>query len=118
MWISLLAIMVMLTGCVNGAWTRADTYRHAVLTTVMAVDYAQTMRIARNPDNYNEHNPILGKHPSELEVTGYFAAAYALSTVVATALPIPYRGYFQYIVIGIESVAVANNLSIGLGVGF
>ncbi len=114
--------MVLSLACVScgagGKWTRQDTYRHAALTTLMSVDYLQTMKIARNPDDYHEHNPILGKHPSEEEVTTYFISAYLLTTAAAIALPEPYREYFQYGVIGIEGVAVGNNLSIGLGFGF
>jgi hypothetical protein len=118
MWIKLAIAALLLSGCVNGKWTREDTYRQAALTAAMTVDYAQTMRIAREPDKYHERNPIMGAHPSELQVTGYFIGAYALTTLTAMAMPEPYREYFQYVVIGVEGAAIANNLSIGLGFGF
>jgi hypothetical protein len=118
MWIKIVAVSMLLCGCAARNWTRPDTYRHAALKAAMTVDYLQTMRIAREPDKYHERNPILGKHPSELQVSAYFAAAYALTTLTAMALPPPYRGYFQYVVIGVEGAAIANNLSIGLGFGF
>ena len=44
-------------------------------TTLMAnlyKDYGQTMDISRNPDKYNEINPILGRHPHEDKVQAYF----------------------------------------------
>jgi hypothetical protein len=76
------------------------------------------MKIARNPNDYHEHNPILGSHPSEGAVTAYFLGSFLLTTGAAMALPEPYREYFQYGVIAVEGAAVANNFSIGLGFGF
>ena len=106
----------MCVGCVG--WTKQDTYRHAALTALFAVDYAQTMKIAREPDDYHERNPILGEHPSELEVTGYFIGTYALTTGVAMLLTPTYRKWFQYIIIGGQTAVIANNLHVGLGFGF
>lgn len=116
--INLAILSLIVSGCTYSQWTREDTYRQAAVTAVMTVDYMQTMKIAREPDKYHERNAILGKHPSELQVTGYFIGAYALTTLTAMALPEPYREYFQYVVIGVEGACVANNLSIGLGIGF
>ena len=107
-----------MTGCANGGWTREDTYRHIALTTLKAVDYAQTMKIAREPDKYHEENPLMSKHPSETEVTLMFAGGYIAETAIAMALPTPYRSWWQYLRIGMSAACVGRNLSIGLGVGF
>ena len=116
MWTRLAVIALLLSGCAG--WTRDDTYRHAALTGLMAVDYAQTMKIAREPEKYWERNPILGKHPSEADVTMYFASAYAIKTGVAMALPPEYRKWWQYSMIAASAGCVGWNLSIGLGIGF
>jgi hypothetical protein len=102
----------------ESGWTRQDTYRHAALTMVMAVDYLQTVEISRNPDHYYERNPILGRHPSVAEVSAYFALSYVVVTAVAYAMPDDWRPWFQYAVIGVESAAVGNNLYLGIGLGF
>ena len=109
---------LVLTGCVNGTWTREDTYRQAAFTVLDVIDYSQTMNIAREPDKYKERNPFLGKHPSEAWVTGWFIGTYAVNTAIAMALPPEYRKWFQYISIGAEAGCVASNISIGLGFGF
>ena len=111
-----IVIALLFCGCSN--WSRSDTYRHAALTGLMALDYAQTMKIAREPEHYHEMNPILGRHPSEAEVSAYFASAYAIKTAVAVALPPEYRKWWQYALIGFSGACVANNLVIGLGIGF
>jgi hypothetical protein len=84
----------------------------------MAIDYAQTMKISDNPNDYHEHNPIIGRHPGREAVTIYFLTSYVLVTSLAVVLPTEIRPYLQYGAIGVEAVAVGNNLSIGLGFGF
>ncbi len=48
-------IVFALFGC---SWSNVDLVRHGAVTALMAIDYAQTMRIADNPDRWHEHNPI------------------------------------------------------------
>jgi hypothetical protein len=84
----------------------------------MAIDYAQTMKIADNPDRWEERNPILGSHPSGKEVTAYFVGSYLVYTGIAAALPAPYREWWHYAGIGVQAACVGNNLAIGLNVGF
>ncbi len=110
------AAVLLLIGC--STWTRQDTYRQAALTGLMAIDYAQTLKISREPDRYHEVNPILGNHPSAAEVSGYMLSTYLFKTAVAAALPVEYRKWWQYAMIGSSGACVGNNLSIGLGVGF
>ena len=112
----LIVLVVMFSlGC--STWTRQDTIRHASFTALMAIDYAQTMRIADNPDRWHEHNPIMGDHPSSRYVTLYFIGSYAVSTAIAALLPAPYREWWQYSAITVEAACVGNNYTIGLGVG-
>ena len=83
----------------------------------MGIDWAQTRKIANNPDDYHEHNPILGKHPSTGEVDVYFTASIAAHMAVSMVLPPEYRKWWQYVFIGVQAAAVGSNISIGLGVG-
>jgi hypothetical protein len=109
---------MFLSGCANGGWTTADTYRQAGMLSLTMIDWAQTRKIAQNPDKYYENNPVLGKHPSTERVDMYFPICMAAHTAVAMALPTKYRKWWQYVFIGVEAGMVANNLSIGLGMGF
>lgn len=115
--VCVLIALLFSSGCAYSQWTQEDTYRHAALTALTVVDYSQTMKIAREPERYHEHNPLLGSHPSAARVTAHFIGAYALATAAAFALPAPYRKYFQYVAIGVETGCVANNFTIGLGFG-
>jgi len=99
-------------------WSKEDTYRQVAVTSLMAIDYMQTMEIARDPEKYHENNPILGEHPSEAEVTAYFLMSYAVTSGISLMLPDNFRPWWQYLIIGIEGGATANNFSIGLGFGF
>lgn len=117
MWIRLSIACLVLSGCANGGWNAADTYRQSGVVALMTVDWAQTRKIAKNPDRYSENNPILGSHPSTGEVDAYFLTCAVAHTAVAMALPPKYREWWQYVFIGVEAVAVGHNMSIGLGVG-
>lgn len=110
---------LIVCGCANGKWTRADTGRHAAFTALWASDFAQTIRIADHPDEYCEKwNPFMGEHPSRRDVAVNFAVGYLGFTAIAAALPAPYREWWQYGGITVEAAAVANNYMIGLGLGF
>ena len=118
MWIKLILISVFISGCANGGWSTADTYRQSGVVALMGIDWAQTRKIAQNPDKYSEMNPVLGSHPSTEKVDAYFLTCAAAHTVVSMVLPPEYRVLWQYIWIGLEAGTVAHNASIGLGVGF
>jgi hypothetical protein len=118
MWIKLLLSVLLLYGCANGGWSREDTYRQAEVVVLSGIDWAQTRKIAQNPDKWHEHNPVLGSHPSTEKVDIYFPLSIATNTAIAMALPPEYRKWFQYVSIGVEAGVVASNFSIGLGVGF
>ena len=99
-------------------WSNQDYILHGVFTVLTAVDMMQTLKIAREPDDYYERNPILGRHPSEGEVVGYFAAAWVAKTLVVHVLPAEWRPYAQAVAISVSLGCVVNNFSIGLGFGF
>ena len=77
----------------------------------------QTLEIANN-DDYYETNPILGKHPSELEVITYFVArAFTLSELTKMT-PQKYRGFTHAFNIVYNFDIVRKNHSIGIRIGF
>ena len=106
-------------------WTKEDTYRELTWTALLIMDYSQTMNIARHTDKYQEYNPILGSHPSRSSVNMYMLSAALLHPIISYLLPPKSekwkyinRENFQYITIGVEIGAVANNIGAGIGVSF
>lgn len=99
-------------------WTDDDTRREAVYIALHIMDWAQTRTIARNPDRWNEVNPILGEHPSVGRVDAYFAVMALSHMAVSDVLPTEYRDTWQYLSIGFEAGFVGHNLSLGIGVWF
>ena len=99
------------------SWDAADIQREATYQVLSAVDWGQTLDIA-NHSGYHEQNAILGLHPSTGKINTYFAATSLLHAGIAYMLPPELRTPFEYVTIGIEFGAVANNASIGLHVKF
>lgn len=111
-------VLPVLTLSACASWTPADSYREGAALGLLAVDYAQTMHIADNPQAFYERNPILGEHPSKSEVTTYFAAAAAAHIAIAALLPPKWREIWQYATITLEAGVVGHNASIGIGTNF
>src|SRR6185295_8693501 len=83
------------------------------------VDWAQTRRIAKNPQQFHETNPILGRHPSVGLVNNYFAAAALGHALLADKLPPDLAKIFQYGTIGFEAAEVGRNkFKFGIGMSF
>ena len=95
-------------------WTKGDTYREIVFLSLHFLDWQTTLDVAKQPQDYQEYNPILGKHPTVSEVNNYFLLTGATHIILSYYLPNEYRRAFQYITIGISGTAVTNNLSCGL----
>ena len=76
------------------------------------------MDIARQPGRYHEINPLMGKHPSVGRVNVYMGLSAAVHLAVSWALPKDYRGYWQWVTIGVTGGLVGNNFNIGLKVRF
>ena len=99
-------------------WTRADTYREVAYVIITTADWSQTLQSADHPEKWTEMNPILGKHPSRSRVNTLIPLGMVLHAGIAYILPRPYREWWQYAWIGIETAAVGKNLSVGIGIGF
>lgn len=101
-------------------WTARDLALQATFALTMAVDWRQTLAIARGPrfEGYTleESNPILGPRPSASRVTAYFAATTALHAGLALALPHPWRTWWQLVGLGVETHAIGRNVANGVTV--
>ena len=71
----------------------------ALYLAFLALDYLQTLTIARNPDKWHETNPILGPHPPEEGVNLWFL-------IVAVVSCIAYWYFADWRMLSIAGVAV------------
>jgi hypothetical protein len=81
---------------------------------LLAIDWAQTLRIAREPERYREAwNVVLPEHPSVLQVHTWFAAVAVLAGIALWLLPWT-RLPLGFIGIVVEGACVVNNYRKGL----
>lgn len=99
-------------------WTTGDTVLQLTYTTLHVLDWAQTLHIARNPDDYYEKNRHLGQHPSEGKVNTFFAATLVANTAISIWLPKPYRTGWQLYLNIERAYWVRNNHQIGIKIHF
>jgi hypothetical protein len=99
-------------------WSTQDKTMQATYLTLKFIDWRQTRTIAKNPDDYYEMNPILGRHPSTTEVDIYFATTAILNTVITHYLPSKYRPWWQGISITVSGTCVVNNFAVGIKMDF
>jgi hypothetical protein len=115
---TILVIILMLIPSVAMSWDTKDTYYQGAVIGTLLIDMAQTIKIADNPDKYYERNPLLGEHPSKEKVVGYFMGGIIAHTAIAMALPPNYRRIWQCVWIGVESLAIYHNYSVGVKLEF
>ena len=99
-------------------WSTEDKAMYAAYTALRIVDMGQTLNIARNPDKFHERNPLLGSHPSEGKVAGFFIGSHIVMTVAAHYMPSEYRKWFLRTGTVIELGMVGNNAKLGVKVDF
>ena len=90
---------------------------------VPAADMLTTLDIAKHPQQFQETNALLGTHPSQGAVVGYFAAIGGLHYLITRELvnenvPAPIVTAWECVTIGVESAYVGHNYSIGLRMKF
>lgn len=90
----------------------------AATDAVILADFAQTMKIAENPERWYERNPLLGDHPSPERVCWSIGGALAVNTILHRILPEKHLGRYQVALIVVESAAVVGNYNLGIRVGF
>ena len=105
-------------------WSTQDKVLETAYLTVTTIDCRQTLYMMKYPGGqdgthqYSEGNPLLGSHPSKDTVYLACAAAMVAHVAVTHYLPARWRPYWQTAWIAIEAGAVANNVSIGVRIGF
>ena len=103
-------------------WTTQDTILQTVTIGTIAIDAWQTYTFLYTGDyrkqGYYETNPILGKYPSKQRFFAYQGSCMILHTTISYILPKPYRTFWQFIWIGIESDYIYHNYSCGVRIKF
>jgi hypothetical protein len=103
-------------------WTVSDTLVEALFATLVYVDWKQTIEFTQNPDKYPncfETNPLLGKHPSRSEINAVIGGSLLAHALIARSLSQPYRGWWQFLWIGIEADVIhTNRVVVGVSTSF
>lgn len=99
-------------------WDTVDFALLTAATTALVLDWGQTRRIARNPDEFYEKNTLLGDHPSTGDVDKHFAAALLGTIVIAEILPSYYRKTWLGVVTAVEVGFVQQNYQLGIKMDF
>lgn len=115
-------ILAPLSAQAADPWRTEDTWREVGFAVVLALDHQQTLTIARNPQEWYELNPLLGKHPSVGKVNNLFLLSAIAHPIVSYLLPTDkclgpicdWRSAFQWTSIVIEGGAVVHNISVGI----
>ena len=112
-----LLCVLLLSGCAamhpNSSWTKKDTQLETTYGVLHTLDWRTTMDIAKHP-GYFEMNPILGKHPTNMQIHKYFTVTGIMQYTIAKSLPPKQRTVWQVLGIIIEFAAVVNNFGLGL----
>ena len=119
----ILALMLVLNSQASNAefsdWSQEDKVLGIAAAAVTAVDMLQTLDIKRHrAEGIRETNPILGDHPSDAKVLGYFASAAIAGYLIMDNTPPRWRKWFATGVILVEADVVNKNYRLGLRVGF
>ena len=85
---------------------------------VNAIDMFQTLEIVEHSDLYYETNPILGKHPKNYEVVGYFIARGFLHYEVTKWLPSKFRLPWLTITVLPQIPIIEHNHNLGIRIAW
>ncbi len=104
-------------------WTKTDTAYQATFLSIATVDWMQTHWMAKqnwqwDGEYHKELNPFLGSHPSEGKINTMIPLGIVAHTAIAMALPPNYRRIWQCVWIGVESLAIYHNYSVGVKLEF
>ena len=123
-------------------WNHTDTALEAVFWTTFAMEWLQTLEVARHPywcisspcvegllpdgslvvvpsrdyrfDRYTERNPLLGRHPNARRVNAYFVATGLTYHLVTRKLSTRWRRAATLTAISLEVVTVNGNIHAGI----
>ena len=112
--IAAVVLLILAMPAVADEWTEDDTIVQLTLTSVMMVDWMQTMNGVQS-GKASEMNPLLGPHPSRQRINLMIGGAILGHAAVAYILPQPMRRIWQVTVLVAEVGAVAGNATLGIG---
>lgn len=99
------------------SWSNEQIAWGAAALALAAVDYGQTLDIAKNPDKFKELNKFLGPHPTTAEVSRYFAIYVPVVAALAHFLP-EHRDTILKVYVGVQVVNTVRNFHVGLRLNF
>ena len=85
---------------------------------VNAIDMFQTLEIVEHGDLYYETNPILGKHPKNYEVVGYFITRGFLHYKITEWLPSKLRVPWLTITVLPQIPIIEHNHNLGIRISW
>lgn len=86
-----------------------NTEQLALLISLAAADYKQSVDMFYNNEGYHELNPILGTNPSRSNMLAFGVIGVGLTYFVADTLPKPWRQIFIDSVIASEQMNIEEN---------
>jgi hypothetical protein len=114
-------LLSSIVGCCSAPfkdWSKMDSSRQILYSTVLAVDWLQTRQGICGSDQFEERHPLLGKKPSKTDIDLYMGATLLYQIFVASMIDPEYRGFYQSALIGFESCVIYNNYKLGVRINF
>ena len=99
-------------------WDATDRALGVAAVSALVIDWGQTRDIVKRPHDYEERNPLLGKHPSMGRVNLICAGSIAATLLTADWLTSKNRKIFLGTITAIELTVIGHNKNIGLRVSF
>lgn len=99
-------------------WTTEQKAVAAVGAAALVVDYGQTRWVTQRCNGCYERNPLLGRHPHQDKVAGYFLLVPVVTYLVADHLKSDTRTKFLYVTAGLQLAVVGRNVQFGYKTSF
>ena len=112
--ILLLLILFLSTSTLSKELTKEQKIGELAFQTVNFIDMLQTIEIVEHSDKWHETNPILGKHPKNYEVVGYFITRGFLHYKITEWLPSKFRVFWLTITILPQIPIIEHNHNLGI----
>lgn len=98
-------------------WETKDTALLSAALATTAVDWGQTLYVAKHPEKY-ERNPFLSRHPSVAEVNRYFGFVMLGTIGLSAVLPVTQRRWALGGLLVVETVVIVSNNHVGIKMAF
>lgn len=105
----IMLVVLALVGCANVHVNRAALFAS---TLALACDAGQTLHASAGGwHDQVEQNPVMGSHPDETAVAGYFVGAIAVNTLAWLVTPERYRTVLPAAVVAVQANTIAGNVN-------